>query len=135
MTMPEKVIELEADTLEEARAQVKSQIPEGLHLLSEQIISDGIPTTIKVVAETTEAAFAKAQGNIPTNVNVIETDVTEITAPKQRVITIEAFDEQGARTLLKGKLAPNEIIKNLKLAVQGAAGFLGFGKKPNQYEA
>jgi hypothetical protein len=99
------------------------------------VISDGKPRTIKAVAETTEAAFTKAQGDIPQNADDIETDVTEITAPKQRVITIEAFDEQSARTLIKGKLAPNEITKGLKLVVPGTSGFLGFGKKPNQYEA
>jgi len=133
--MIEKEIEVEADSLEEAKRQVKSQIPEGLRLFSEQVISDGLPKTIKAVAETTEAAFTKAQGNIPSNVNVVATDVTELTAPKQRVITVEAFDEQSARALIKGKLVPNEIIKNLKLSVPGTRGFFGFGKKPNQYEA
>jgi hypothetical protein len=50
ITMADKTIEIEAETLEEAREQVKSQIPEGLHLLSEQVISDGKPKTVRVVA-------------------------------------------------------------------------------------
>jgi hypothetical protein len=86
--MSEKTIEVEADTLEEARAQVQSQIPEGLHLLSEQVISDGKPKTVKAVADTTESASAKAQREIPAKATVMEKK--ELTAPEQRIITVLA---------------------------------------------
>ena len=130
--MSEELIEVEADSLEEARQQVISQIPEGLHVLSEKVISDGLPKTIKAIAETTEEAVVKAQGDIPNNAEVIEKK--EVTAPKQKVITVGAFDEQSARVLMRGKTAQIEMIKSLRLIMPGTRGFLGLGKKPNQYE-
>jgi hypothetical protein len=42
--MSEKVIEIEAETLEEARKQVEAQTPEGFLVVSEEIISDGKPS-------------------------------------------------------------------------------------------
>jgi len=134
--MTDKTIEIEAETLEEAREQVKSQIPEGLHLLSEQVISDGKPQTVKVLGNTLEAALANAQGKIPNNADVID---KKETAPEQRVIrvTVEAFDEQIAKSNAEWEaLQQNKAmtVQNVKLVVVGQKGFLGIGKKPNQYE-
>lgn len=131
--MSEKTIEIEADSLKEAREQVKSQIPEGLHLLSEKVISDGKSKTVKANAETTEAAFTKAQVKVPNNANVIKKE--ELNAPSHRVITIESFDEQSAKSQVKGQIGNTAIIKAIKLVVSGNKGFLGIGKKPNQYKA
>ena len=58
--MDENIIEIEAETLEEAREQVKRQIPEGSCLLTELVISDGKPKTVRAIADATEDAFAKA---------------------------------------------------------------------------
>ena len=41
--MAEKTIEIEAESLEEAKEQVKSQTPKGFCALSEQVIADGRP--------------------------------------------------------------------------------------------
>jgi len=131
--MTEKIIEIEAETLEEARAQVKSQIPEGLHLLSEQVLSDGTPKTVKAVADTTESAFAKAQSEIPTNATILEKK--ELSAPAQRVITVQAFDERSVASEARRQLGEATLVKSLKLTVAGKKGFLGIGKTPNQYEA
>lgn len=131
--MTEKTIEIEADSLNRAKQQVRSQIPAGLHLLSEKVISDGKSKTVKAKAETTEEAFTKAQAKVPKDANVIKKE--EITAPSHRVITIEAFDEQSARSQLKGQIGKTAIIKFIKLVGLGNKGFLGIGKKPNQYEA
>jgi len=134
--MDEQMIEIEAESLEEARELLKSRIPEGLDLLSEQIISDGKPKTVNAVADTTAAAFAKAQSEIPPNAEVVEKK--ELSAPGLKVITVEAFDEEQAD--LNAKIYGNRrfgtsIVKSLKLVTKGRKGFLGIGKQPNQYEA
>lgn len=129
----ERIIEIEAESLKEAREQVKSQIPEGLHVLSEKVISDGKPKTVKAIAESTEAAFAKAQSEIPNNADVI--GKKELAAPEQRVIIVEAFEEQSARAQVQSQIRDSAIIKALKLTASGKKGFLGLGKAPNQYEA
>jgi hypothetical protein len=126
-----RIIEVEAETLEEAREQVKAQTPEGLYLLSEQIISDGRPKTTKAQADTTEMAFAKAQGEIPSNAAILEKKV--LSAPEQKVVkfTIEAPDEQSAktnaewRTKEEGRAAT---IRSVRLAVAGKKGFWGLAQ-------
>lgn len=130
--MTEKIIEIEAETLEEAREQVKSQIPEGLHVLSEQVISDGKSKTVKAVADTIESAFTKAQSEIPINAVIVEKK--ELTLPAQKAMAVDAFDEQSARMQAAIQIGKTETIKTLRLAMAGKKGFLGIGKKPNQYQ-
>ena len=65
--MAEKIIEVEADSLEEARQEIISQIPKGFQVVTEQIISDGKPQTTMVYGETTKAALANVQSNLPNN--------------------------------------------------------------------
>ncbi|MDP8255055.1 MAG: hypothetical protein P9M14_04845 [Candidatus Alcyoniella australis] len=131
--MSEKTIDVEANSLEEARQQIRAQIPEGLHLLSEKVLSDGNPKTIKADSETTEAAFAKVQSQIPGDANAITKK--EITAPGPTSIIIKAFDEQNAKTQVEKQISNTAILKAIRLVASGKKGFLGFGKKPNQYEA
>jgi hypothetical protein len=47
-----QTIEVEADSLDEARARVKAQVPEGLFMLSEQVLSDGKPKTVEGTGDT-----------------------------------------------------------------------------------
>lgn len=137
ITKNRQTIEVEADSLEEARSQLNSQIPEGLILLSESILSDGKLQKVEAVAETREAAFAEAQTRLPSNAEVLEKKV--ITAPEQKTITVEAFDEQIAMSIVRSKahreLGNAVIVKGVKLILTGSKGFLGIGKKPHRYEA
>jgi hypothetical protein len=79
----------------------------------------------------TEAAFAKAQGEIPISAKVLEKK--ELTAPKQKVITVEAFDEQSAissaREEAREQIGNNVIVKSVKLITAGRKGFRGNWKK------
>lgn len=133
MTEP-RIIEVEAETLQEAREQTKSQIPEGFMLLSERVILDGKPKTVKAFADTIESAFAK-EGEIPSNAVIVEKKI--ISSPAKKVMTVESFDEQNARTQLESRIGKTETIKvlSLTMTLAGKRGFLGIGKKPNQYEA
>lgn len=131
--MTETTIEVEAETLEEAREQVNAQIPEGLYLLSEEIISDGKPMIVRAIADTAESAFAKAQSETPINAVTLEKRV--IAPPAQKTMTTEAFDEQNARAQIESRIGSEETIKSLRLSTAGKKGFLGIGKKPNRYQA
>jgi len=131
--MTEQIIEAEADSLEEARNQIKSQIPDGLSVLSEKVVSSGDLKTITAVADTVEMAFANAQSKIPSNANILSK--REILPSERKVIAVEAFDEQNARVWIGRNSSKTTIIKTLKPIEVGSKGFLGFGKKPNKYEA
>jgi hypothetical protein len=133
----DKLIMVEADTLEEARDLMKSQLPEDARLISERIISDGQPKIIKAAEDTTEKAYEKTQDQIPKDADILERK--QITFPEQKVITIEAFDEQSAESSARNQarylLGGITAIKSLKLTAAGSKGVMGIGIKPNLYEA
>jgi len=59
--MKNQIIEVEADSLKEAKERVRVQIPKGLHLLSEQVVSNGKHKTVRGVSDTLEDAYEKAK--------------------------------------------------------------------------
>jgi hypothetical protein len=131
--MTQQVIEIAANSLEEAREQIKTRMPTGLQLLSETVISDGKPKSARAVAETIEAAMAKAQEEVPHDAEVVEKK--QVAAPEHKVVTVEAFDEQAARQEASSGIPRTATLNALTLVRPGSKGFLGIGKKPNQYEA
>jgi len=138
--MAYKVIEAEADTLEEAREGIKSQTPEEFRLLWQEVISDGKPVTVKAVAGTTEAAFADAKRGIPKDAHIREQRVLIPDGHVERtVIAVEAFDEQTANANARAEASKQcgsaAVVQSLKMAIPGKKGVLGMGKKPDQYEA
>ena len=128
-----KVIEIEAESLEEARKQANLQIPEGECLLSEKVISDGNPQTTNAVADTSEEALKKARSQVPTNANVLDTKV--VTTPRSSTVTVEAFDESIARSQVMSQIENTAIIQTLNMTISGKKGILGIGKRPAQWEA
>lgn len=129
--MDEYIFEVEAESLEEAKAQVKDRIPNGLTLISEKILHDGKSNTVKAIAETVENAYLKAESEIPNDAHIIKKK--ELTAPKVEEITFESEDDHKARIYAEKQLDGSALLKNLKLTFQGKKGFLGIGKKLNQY--
>lgn len=67
-----QTLEVEADSLAEARSQLKSRIPEGMHLISDEVIADGKPKVLVDIAETVEAAFQKAGSRLPSSSIILE---------------------------------------------------------------
>jgi len=125
-------IEIIAESLEEARAQVKSKIPVGMSILSENVVSDGKPKTAYAFGETSEAAFNKAQAEVPAGANIVQRKVKK--EPSRRLVRILAFDESSAKIEAETKCGKIETIEKIVLDVPGRKGILGLGKKPNQYE-
>ena len=131
--MKNKVLEIEADSLIEARKKVKTRTPEGLHILSKKILSDGKQKTAKGVAETVEAAFEKARKKVPADAEII--DEKRRVLPSQKVLEVEAFDIEAARTKVELDIDKTRRIDDLRLKSRGKKGFLGIGKNPDIYEA
>ena len=80
--MTKKTRDIEADTLEDAQNQVNSQIPDGFSILNQQVITDGLPQTVKAFAETTETAFEKALSEIRYSRKSYEYETTARTIKK-----------------------------------------------------
>lgn len=133
---PQNTIIVEAYSLEEAINQARCQTPKGLRLTSKKIISEGGTKTVKTSGVTLEEAQIKIQTIIPPEAKILE---SKETAPQQQPWDIphEAFDEQGAKAEaeLYMRESPNKLtIQRIELKTQGTKGFLGIGKKPNQYK-
>lgn len=130
--MVERMMEIKADSLEEARKQARSQVPEGLKIVSEEILSYGKTRSITGIADTIEAAFRKAESELPSDVEVLEKK--QLVTAKQKVVTVEAFDEGTARAQVEKDINKNARVEDVKLKKLGKKGFLGIGKKPDTYE-
>ena len=92
--------------------------------------------TVRGIAETTEAALAKALGVLPAYAEVVEKN--EIVAPASKTLALEAADENRARTQAQSQAVseygPGATVEVLALAEAGRKGFLGLGAKPDRYE-
>jgi hypothetical protein len=130
--MAERIMEVEADSLAEARKKAESQVPEDLRIVSEEILSLGQQGSVMGVAETIEAAFEEAESKLPSGVEVVGRQQMQKTM--RRVVTVEAADEQSARTQVEQGIAKNARVEEVALKKLGKKGFFGMGRKPNLYE-
>jgi hypothetical protein len=121
--MKERIIEIEADSLEDARRKLYT--PE-LIVIEKSILYQGKVETIEAIADTAEAAFRKAQNKVPTAAKT-EARKTRLT-PKRITLLVQADDEESAG---KGKA---ELITSVTLFKKGRKGFWGFGRTSNVYE-
>lgn len=120
-------IQSEADTIDEAKKLLESQVPEGLGIVAYNVLADGRPKTVTGQGDSTEEAFTEAISRIPANTDIIEK--REVTASECSIQTVEAFDEATAKRAVRGGF-----VQNVKLVTPGSKGVLGIGKKPNRYE-
>lgn len=125
--MHERIIEIEADSLEEAR---KALHTDDVIVFQESILCREKVGTIEDVADTLKEAFTKAINRIPAGAR-IEAKKT-IVAPKRMVLQVEGRNEERVRK----KIGPRktEIIESISLHKKGRKRFLRFFKAPNIYE-
>lgn len=134
--MIEKTIEVEATSLEEVRERIKAKMPAGFCLFSTRVVSDGKPKMARGVADTLEAAWAKAQAEVPAGAVILEKK--EVAAPRQAVLSVEAYDQASAEKLAKAAARQqfiNAQVKGVRPMAEGRKGVLGIGKKASQYQA
>lgn len=130
--MEEKILNAKADSIEEARKKISNQVPNGLSVLHEEVISDGKPKTQKGTAETVEAAFNKAIENVPDNATILEKCV--LANPEEKHMMVQAFDEKTAKTEAEDKISESQFVLNVMLKTKGKKGFLGIGRQPDHFE-
>ncbi len=122
--MSERLIEIEADSVEEAGQKLRNI--EDLIVLEEFVVCREKVEIIEAVADTVEGAFLKAQGKVPADAKT-ETRETK-SAAKQITLLVQANNEESAG---KGKA---ELISSVSLLKKARKGLFGFGKTPNVYE-
>lgn len=130
--MNEKVL-IEAESIDEAREQIKLHLTPGTQVRSEETLQDGRPVSIGGEGDTTDSAFAELEEQVPSDAHVSKRQV--VRQPGQRTIVVEAFDEQTARESVTREKQEYERIEGIELLTEGKKGILGIGKKPNRYQA
>lgn len=130
--MTNRVIEVEADSLESARAEVRSKVPPDQVVLNERVISDGKPQTVRKCAETTAEALKLACQQVPAGARVIEEK--KLTDAQSKTLTVEVFTEQKIPAEIERLLGAEGIIKAKRLVTAARNGFLGIGKRPAVFE-
>ena len=126
-------MEVEAGSLEEARQKLQNQIPEGFTVLSEQVLADGMPQTLRSSAETAQLAWEKALQLVPHGAEVLSKQ--ELIPSGRRVVQVEAFTEQEAKNKLGGQLEEASILHNINTMLPPRKGLMGLGKTAGLYEA
>lgn len=122
--MSERLIEIEADTVEEAERKL-SNIDEFI-VLEKFIVCPERTEIVEAVADTVEAAFIKARSKVPAGA---KTEAQEIKiADKSITLRVQADSKEAAG---EGKA---RMVKSVSLLKKGGKGFFGFGKTANVYE-
>ena len=128
--MEKKTLEIEADSVDEAYALAEHQVPEGFAVTSRRVISDGgTPKEAKGVGTTEQEAESEARKAMPKS--AFDVNVRIENAPEHRKLTVEAFEENEARTYAQKELSSGEQIQSVSVLQEGSKGFLGLFKKPH----
>ena len=131
--MNTQTIQVEAENLELARQELKTRLPSGWFVQSEQVLSDGRPQTSRGMAEADDEALAKTKAGLPPDTAILETKTVQNAGT--RTITVEAETESAARAKLQTQLGSTDILKSFQAGLPGKKGFLGIGKTLDQFQA
>jgi hypothetical protein len=129
----QETYEISADSLQAARDEAAARMPEGFHLLSERVLSDGEPVMLTETAEESERAFAAARAKVPAGAHIVAE--REVRAAELVTLRLAAESEASAREQAESKTDETSTLQTVSLTLPGKKGFLGIGKAPNQYEA
>lgn len=127
------VLHIEAESVADAKRQLRLRVPYDLQILELKVEADGAPQTATGTADTTEAALAKAREQVPQGATVV--GHRELAAPSRRLLDIDAEDKRFARRFAKRGLASNETVQHVSQVVPGRKGFLGIGRRLPRYQA
>jgi hypothetical protein len=128
-----KELDVEADSLEEARKRARSTLTGDEVLLSQEVISDAGTVTVTGVGATIEAAFEDAERKVPHNALLLAR--RELVSPLERTFEITASDEPTAKSLAEKCTGARAKLESVVLKTPGRKGFLGIGRRPNIYTA
>jgi hypothetical protein len=116
--MNERSIEIEADSLEEAKDRLMSMIPKGMDLLTSSIISDGEPTTkdkkkVLIEADSLEGAKARLRAQMPRGFEILQE--TLICSGELQTVNATADTVEDATTWAINKTPYNAEIVEKKI--------------------
>lgn len=124
-----------ADSFNEAVEQIRSELPEGVNVLSTSVVVHALVSHVDGRASTIERATAEARNQLPRQVELVERSVEVRQSPGRSVVAVEAFDERAAIALVARQAPSGHMVENAATLVSSGGRRLGIGKaRPNQYE-
>lgn len=131
-------IVVEGQSLEEAKKKLHS---EALHVLSEEVLSDGKPTSTRFMGSTIEEAFSLCRAEVALKMALghplDDSDIlstTVVSAPEHSDIRIQAPNEDSVRAEVGRRLGDRATVIKIELMTPGRKGLLGIGKLANLYD-
>jgi hypothetical protein len=126
-------IEVEAESLEQARQKLIAQLPQGHYLKSEQVIVEGSSGKINLYAVNEADAVFLAQKQVPHHARILAHQV--LSSATTRTISVEATDAEAARAQAVKAARSGENLQQIRLVSKGSQGFMGVGRRQDLFEA
>lgn len=118
---------VEAETLEEARAQVAARIPPGEFLISETVESDGQPKSVRGSGQTADEALAKLHAQVPQGATILENRV--LADASVRTVAVVAADEFAASQAALVQTEKEATVVSVIQTEPRKRGILGIGRR------
>lgn len=122
---------VEAETLEEARAQAATRISPGELPLSETVESDGRPVSVRGSGQTADDALAKLQAEVPQGATIVEKRV--LRDASVRPVDVAAADERAAREAALARSEMEATVVSIVETEPGKRGILGIGRRAPEW--
>lgn len=129
--MNKKTLHARAATLAAAMESIQEQTPPGWFVLSTEETRP-LAHTVRETADSVEEAREQARKRILLQAQNQQEKV--IREPLRKTETVSAFTEDEARSGVSGINDEGIQITKVDMVAKGSRGFLGIGKKPDQYE-
>jgi hypothetical protein len=123
-----KLVEIEADTLDDVQEKINAQASNEQHILGEKRLRGGDPEWVSAYSDILELAHEQARKKIPKKA-IIVTEKEE-SLPVHKILEIGAIDETSAMLMAEEMVRRDRgRIEKIHLKEKGRQGFLGIGKK------
>jgi hypothetical protein len=124
-------IELEAETLNQARAEIRPHVPAGSWAFVDAVLSDGKPGRAVAYGETAQEAAHDARQKLPPGAEIVEEHLDR--PPVRQIVLVRARDEISASVTAKAMITGLAHTHEVRLR-RAATRLLGIQVTPGEYE-
>lgn len=125
-------LEARGESVEDARSRIRELVPQGMSILSEEVVCDGRPQVLSGDGDSLDLAFQNALSSARADAEVIERKT--LREPRTTTRCVATYEEAAASQHIQKEIGANGRVTNVHIKTRGRSGILGIGKKPNVYE-
>jgi hypothetical protein len=129
-----KIIEFYADSMEDARDRIKTQIPEGYSILDFLIFKKDKLQHADAYGQTQDAAFNEAKKKVPAGATIVACVIKQQAQRKSFDVFLNSVHgEEDAISKARQMSDEPFFVNNVVLVHRSRKGLLGIGEKPSQW--